>query len=747
MSATQISKTREEESILIVNDLPDQLKLMERLLGKAGYSVLTAEDGLQGFNIAKQAQPDLVISDVCMPGMNGLDFCRLLRSDNELRSVPILLLSALQNDTESVVEGLRAGADEYLEVPFDASRLVAKVARLLERSRLETTYRDLVEQATDVIFTQDLSGRITSLNIAGARFLGRDSEELLGESLASVFGLLGLDLNSNGFATYSTNPGNAQEYRHQFIARRASGEERWLDLTISPIRDRFDDITGFRGLARDVTERKKVELALRDSEERYRLLFESTPQPIWVYDEKTLRFLTVNEAAIQTYGYTREEFLSITIDDIGVEEDPPASMDWADNSGEQLISSACQHQTKAKKTIDVEITSHPVVFDGKHGKLVIVNDVTERKLLDEEQRRMHISVQQSAMEWRQTFDAIDFPVLIVDLEGRIRRCNEAAEHVVGTTAEQIAGQLVSDLGERQPWKKSVELIEKLRQSRVPVSEEVRDEKTATTWSITLFLVNGFGTVGDRVILVAQDITKRTELEASLRQSKIMSLLGSVVAGVAHEVRNPLFGISSILDAFEKRFSDRVEYQRYTDVLRSEIGRLTILMEELLEYGKPFLGELYPAALDEMISRSIRACLPAAEIAHVTLVNEVRQALPRIMVDRRRLSTVFINLIENAIQHSPSNGRVTIEASLTSEGNQRWIDCVIKDLGRGIQDEDLPKIFEPFFSKRRGGTGLGLAIAQKTMEAHGGKLLANNNPEGGACMIARFPVAGEVNADG
>ncbi|MGI8837287.1 MAG: PAS domain S-box protein, partial [Pyrinomonadaceae bacterium] len=598
MSATQISKTGEEESILIVNDLPDQLKLMERLLGKAGYSVLTAEDGLQGFNIAKQAQPDLVISDVCMPGMNGLDFCRLLRSDNELRSVPILLLSALQNDTESVVEGLRAGADEYLEVPFDASRLVAKVARLLERSRLETTYRDLVEQATDVIFTQDLSGRITSLNIEGARFLGRDSQEILGESLASVFGVLGLDSNSNGFATYFTNRGNAQEYRHQFIARRASGEERWLDLTISPIRDRFNDITGFRGLARDITERKRVELALRDSEERYRLLFESTPQPIWVYDEKSLRFLTINEAAIQTYGYTREEFLSMTIHDIGVEEDIPASMDWADNSGEQVIPSACQHQTKNKKTIDVEITSHPIVFDGKHGKLVIVNDVTERKLLDEEQRRMHISVQQSAMEWRQTFDAIDFPVLIVDLEGRIRRCNEAAEHIVGNTAEEIAGQLVSDLGERQPWKKSVELIENLRQFRAPVSEEVRDEKTATTWSITLFLVNGFGTVGDRVILVAQDITKRTELEASLRQSKIMSLLGSVVAGVAHEVRNPLFGISSILDAFEKRFSDRVEYQRYTDVLRSEIGRLTILMEELLEYGKPFLGELYPASLDE-----------------------------------------------------------------------------------------------------------------------------------------------------
>jgi PAS domain S-box-containing protein len=747
MSATQISKGREDDSILIVNDLPEQLLLMESLLRKAGYSIVTADGGLEAFDLAKQQQPDLVISDVCMPGINGLEFCRLLRSDNELRSVPILLVSALQNDTESVVEGLRAGADDYLEVPFDAPRLVAKVARLLERSRLETKYRDLVEQASDMIFTQDLSGRVTSLNIAGSRFVGRDSQEVLGGSLYSVFGLLGLDPTGYGFATYVNDPENPQEFRHQFKARRASGDERWLDLTISPIRDRLDGVVGFRGLARDVTERKEVELALRDSEERYRLLFESTPQPIWVYDEETLGFLTVNEAAIQTYGYTREEFLSMTIDDIGAEEDTSASMNTADKSVVQNIISSRQHQTKDNKTIYVEITSHPIVFDGRHGKLVIVNDVTERKLLDEEQRRMHMAVQQSAMEWRQTFDAMDFPVLIVDLEGRIRRCNEAAEHIVGNSAEEIAGQVVSDLGERQPWKKAVELIEKIRQSRAPVSEEVRDEKTAKTWSISLFLVNGFGTFGDRVILVVQDITKRTELENSLRQSKLMSLLGSVVAGVAHEVRNPLFGISSILDAFEKRFSDRVEYQRYTDVLRSEIGRLTILMEELLEYGKPFLGELYPASLEEMISRSIRACLPAAEVAQVTLVNNVRVALPRIMVDRRRLSTVFINLIENAIQHSPSNSRVTVEAYMTSEGEQEWIECAIKDLGPGIQDEDLPKIFEPFFSKRRGGTGLGLAIAQKTMEAHGGKLLASNNPQGGACMIASFPSPSDVNTNG
>jgi signal transduction histidine kinase len=286
------------------------------------------------------------------------------------------------------------------------------------------------------------------------------------------------------------------------------------------------------------------------------------------------------------------------------------------------------------------------------------------------------------------------------------------------------------------------MIESLREYPAPSAEEIKDETDGKTWAITLYHNNEFGSFGERAILIAQDITKRAELEASLRQSEMMSLLGSLVAGVAHEVRNPLFGISSILDAFETRFSDRTEYLRYTNVLRDEIGRLTILMEELLEYGKPFRGELYLVSMEEMIARSVRACAPAAELAQINLDTRIEDSLPKVRIDRRRLSKVFVNLIENAIQHSPQKGSVTIEAQRINDGNHEWVQCAIKDSGAGIPAEDLIKIFEPFFSKRRGGTGLGLAIAQRIMQEHGGKLIAGNNPEGGACMLARFPIPSE-----
>jgi len=740
MHGVQISNGHDDNSILIVNDAPEQLGLMRSLLEKAGYSVFTAEDGVQGLNLAKKNKPDLVISDVSMPQMNGLEFCEQLRSDSELKAVPILLVSALQKDTESIVAGLKAGADDYLEVPFDSTRLVAKVSRLLERSRLEASYRDLVEHASDLIFTQDLTDRLTSINGTGANFLGRPAQEIIGQSFFRAFGVIP---ESNGFAGSISRATEAKDFRHQFIARSADGDDRWLDVIVSPIKGKLDETVGFRGVARDITERKNFEEALRDSETRYKLLFESTPQPIWVYNEETLGFLAVNEAATKTYGYTRDEFLSMTVDSIRAKEDIPALLiKNATGANELVLSSPWRHETRDGKVIYVEMSSHPVVFDGKNSKLVIVNDVTERKLLDEKQQLLHASLQQSAMEWRQTFNAIDFPVLIIDLHGVVKRSNEAAEQIAGLGSEAINGRTLEEIGEHQPWKKAAELIGVVRGSHSAVSEEVKCNATGKTWSLTLYLISEFGSVGERAIFIAQDITKRAELEASLRQSEMMSLLGSLVAGVAHEVRNPLFGISSILDAFETRFSDRTEYIRYTSVLREEIGRLTVLMEELLEYGKPFRGELYLVSMDEMVSRSIRACMPAAEVAQVKLVGDVEPELPKIRIDRRRLSKVFVNLIENAIQHSPNGGTVLVQARKLSENKQEWVDCAIRDAGSGILDQDLPKIFEPFFSKRRGGTGLGLAIAQRIMEEHGGKLIAGNNPDVGACMIARFPIPHE-----
>lgn len=132
-----MNTTEHQTTILIVDDAPDRLRLTAELLTQSGYKVLTAGDGLEGYKIAEQAGPDLIVSDVAMPVMDGIELCRLVRAHNRLQWTPILLTSALRKDNESVVEGLRAGADDYLEVPYDPERLMTKITRLVERKALE----------------------------------------------------------------------------------------------------------------------------------------------------------------------------------------------------------------------------------------------------------------------------------------------------------------------------------------------------------------------------------------------------------------------------------------------------------------------------------------------------------------------------------------------------------------------------------------------------------------------------------
>lgn len=126
-----------QTTILIVNDFIEQLQLMNLLFSRAGYRVLIAGDGVEGFEIAQREHPDVVVSDVWMPRADGIQLCRWIRADAALRKTPVLLASATLKGTANVVAGLQAGADDYLEVPFDAQVLLAKVARLVERKRIE----------------------------------------------------------------------------------------------------------------------------------------------------------------------------------------------------------------------------------------------------------------------------------------------------------------------------------------------------------------------------------------------------------------------------------------------------------------------------------------------------------------------------------------------------------------------------------------------------------------------------------
>ena len=116
--------------------------------------------------------PDIVISDVVMPVMDGIELCRQLKRDARTADIPVLLISGIRKSDEDSLDGLVAGAADYLELPFRHEELLAKVARLTERHRVEKHYKQIVEQAADIIYTRDMQGLVTSINEAGTRFFG-----------------------------------------------------------------------------------------------------------------------------------------------------------------------------------------------------------------------------------------------------------------------------------------------------------------------------------------------------------------------------------------------------------------------------------------------------------------------------------------------------------------------------------------------------------------------------------------------
>jgi signal transduction histidine kinase len=232
--------------------------------------------------------------------------------------------------------------------------------------------------------------------------------------------------------------------------------------------------------------------------------------------------------------------------------------------------------------------------------------------------------------------------------------------------------------------------------------------------------------------------ERTRGESALRDAERMAAMGSLVGSVAHEVRNPLFALSAALDAFEARHGRREDSARYLALIREQVDRVSQLMQELLEYGRPQKPTLKPQCLLPIVHRAVESCRHEAERRKV----ETRLRLPgtvgEVAADAPRIARMVQNVILNAIQHSPPGGFVEVEAVEVQDGGGPYIECTVRDSGPGFSGEAAQRAFDPFFTMRQGGTGLGLAIVRKIVEEHQGSITLGNAPEGGAMVRFRLP---------
>ena len=362
----------------------------------------------------------------------------------------------------------------------------------------------------------------------------------------------------------------------------------------------------------------------------------------------------------------------------------------------------------------------------------------ERLRAERERRRLEADLRRAAVEWRDAFDGLPIGVLVVDAEGHVVRANRTAVEHAGKGYAEVIEHPLAALGPEEPWAALGELVMRLRRGEATPMHEVADPLTRSTWVVSARALASPEGAG-RMVLNFQDVTETARLKGQLRQSEKMAEIGSIVAGVAHEVRNPLFSISATLDAFESRFRGK-EYERYLGVLRGEIARLTTLMRELLDFGRPSRPDFAQCRMEEVVEAAIAACAPLARRKPVEVHWQRAQSTPILLADRARVTQVLQNLIENALHFSPAGGRVDLSIGTVEEDATRYVEVAVKDSGPGFEPNDIARLFEPFFTRRRGGTGLGLSIVKRIVYDHGGDVRADNHPDGGAVVTVRLRAA-------
>jgi two-component system cell cycle sensor histidine kinase/response regulator CckA len=245
----------------------------------------------------------------------------------------------------------------------------------------EAKYRAIFENAREGIVQTTPDGQIITANPAMARILGYESADELLRAAPNMRSFYVDATNRPEMQHRLQEHGAVVDYEMQI--RRRNGNLIWVSVDIQVVRDEHG-MEHYEGTVRDVTKLKHAEAALRESEERYRLLFESNPLPMLLFDPETLRFLAVNESMVQHYGYSREEFLAMTIKDIYLKEDIPALLKCVDDAAAKpLKSSEWRHRKKDGTIIQVEAISSPLVFGGRNARLVLMSDITEKKLLEE----------------------------------------------------------------------------------------------------------------------------------------------------------------------------------------------------------------------------------------------------------------------------------------------------------------------------------------------------------------------------
>jgi PAS domain S-box-containing protein len=657
----------------------------------------------------------------------------------------------------TIVAGLAAAMGFHAYEREAEERRRAEAAREAAVRELESTLRQTQGMAANIGRSEEMFSKIfraspalmviarleekgiVDANDAALAASGFTREELIGRSTAEL-GIWDIATRDAWLAKLRAE-GRVRNALTEFTTPR--GRRSML------LSGEFVDVGGetlVLAMAHDVTERLAAEHALRESEDRLRRseemfskVFRACPAAMTIVERESGTIIDLNDAFLRARGVTREEMIGRTSIEARVWQNAAQRAAFVDlmNREGRVRDFPAEVPTRAGKTLSVLVSAEGVDIGGKACVVSMSRDVTEwlqseQRLKDSEERlRLALTAARMGVwDWNAETDTIGWS----DRENEV--CGFAPGTAIRTFDDYIALTHPDDV---EKLKQCVAETRAGRQAPYKNEHRVLQPDGSQRWveSRGQGILDAHGRAL-RLVGTIADMSERKQMEEALRRQQTLASIGSLVAGVAHEVRTPLFSISATIDAFEGGTPGEIE--EGTQLLRAQVKRLSNLMSDLLEFGRPAGLQMERGGLDEIVRRAVAQCGTLASEAGVT----VRPVLPKdplvLNRDARRLEQAFQNLVANAIQHAPKGTEVKVVADAFRRQAHDFVECRVEDSGPGIPAESLTRVFEPFYSRRKGGTGLGLSIVQRIVEAHGGTVTAANRPAGGAAFTVILPAS-------
>lgn len=628
-----------------------------------------------------------------------------------------------------------------------ASIIGILIANILRRKKAEDAlresegrYRTLVETSPDAVVLADIGGRVLMANRKAANIYGVESaEELLG---LDGFGFIVPEERQAAFDNLKNTLEKNDVRIAEYTLTRKDGSRFLAELCVSIVTGKDGKPSALIIVARDITDRKRAEKKMRESENRYHILFEELTDAAMLGDAETGMILDVNKRAEALMGYPRLEIIGMHQSQVHPPEESEKYRRMFLEHIEKRVAREDEGEVvrKGGKKIPVAINASTMTIDDRPLILGIFRDITERKKAED-------ALRESEEQYRGLVEASSDAIVRFDVSGKILMVNRQCARMCGyNSPEEFPGRNIFEFIVPEDHERAARNLKKLLDAGGTLLEEyavLRKNSTRIPVEANASVIAGGEGKPGGIVVVVRDVTEKRDLEKQLFQALKMEAVGRLAGGLAHDINNYLGAITGFSDLVKMTHGKDETLAKRMDAIAETAFRASSLIRQLLSFSRrqPTVPEVLNL---NVVIQGMETMMRRLIGEDVKLATRLAGNPWNVKADPSQVEQILVNLLVNARDAMPHGGEVVLETGNVEfdEGDTRlpgfmkpgrYLVMTVSDTGTGIPEEIREKIFEPFFTTKETGkgSGLGLSTVYGIVKQHDGYIQVHNRPTNGA----------------